>query len=431
MANKEIILQNVARDLTTGQFFALKFIDGGAIYTMYLEELTQPPRQPALASQISATGVPVIAPSGAGDVIGIGTTGRIPLWTDGPNSVIGNSGLSYNLGTDTVNGSHFIFADNCEVQGLLTVGDGLSLTDNLTLVNGVISFPDNIRQTFNPGAANPGLNVGSIAGDPSTPINGDLWYDSTGNLLRAQVNGTTRSIGATTPGGIDTDVQFNDSGAFGGDAQFTFNKTSGLVTLTAAASDGSPLASFLPGAGASFTRINNNGTIVIDSDVATGSFPLLIKNNGVTLWAFGFAANLAGSATSAIQTSIYQFIGADAALSRITSGVVGIGTGAAGSVAGSIQAQNFIAPTAGAGFQVKEGSNATMGTGTLNGTTEVTISTTKVTANSRIFLSIQTPGGTPSGTIYVSSRSAGTSFGVKSTALDTSTFAWWIVEPAA
>lgn len=85
--------------------------------------------------------------------------------------------------------------------------------------------------------------------------------------------------------------------------------------------------------------------------------------------------------------------------------------------------------TAGGGLKVKEGSNATMGTGTLNGTTEVTVSTTKVTANSRIFLTAQAPGGTPSGTIYVSSRSAGVSFGVKSLALDTSTFAWLLVEP--
>jgi hypothetical protein len=86
--------------------------------------------------------------------------------------------------------------------------------------------------------------------------------------------------------------------------------------------------------------------------------------------------------------------------------------------------------TAGNGFYVKEGSNATMGTATANGTTEVTVSTTKVTATSRIFLTCQTPGGTPSGVYYVSSRSAGISFGFKSLALDTSTIAWIIIEPA-
>lgn len=85
---------------------------------------------------------------------------------------------------------------------------------------------------------------------------------------------------------------------------------------------------------------------------------------------------------------------------------------------------------AGRGLYVKEGANASMGTGVLNGTTEVTIATTKVTANSRIFFSIQTPGGTPLGVIFVNSRIPGVSFGVKGAALDTSTFAWLIVEPA-
>ncbi|MER6382100.1 glycosyl hydrolase family 28-related protein [Streptomyces sp. NPDC001118] len=85
---------------------------------------------------------------------------------------------------------------------------------------------------------------------------------------------------------------------------------------------------------------------------------------------------------------------------------------------------------AGKGLFVKEGTNAKMGTAVLNGTTAVTVSTTAVTANSRIFLSIQTPGGTPASP-YVSARTAGTSFQIKSTgASDTSTVAWHIVEPA-
>lgn len=35
----------------------------------------------------------------------------------------------------------------------------------------------------------------------------------------------------TSPGGSDTDVQFNDAGIFGGVGSFTFNKTSGVVTI--------------------------------------------------------------------------------------------------------------------------------------------------------------------------------------------------------
>jgi hypothetical protein len=84
---------------------------------------------------------------------------------------------------------------------------------------------------------------------------------------------------------------------------------------------------------------------------------------------------------------------------------------------------------AGGGLSVKEGSNAKMGTATLVAGT-VTVSTTRVTANSRIFLTAQNTGGTP-GALRVSARTAGTSFTVTSTSgSDTSTVAWMIVEPS-
>lgn len=91
---------------------------------------------------------------------------------------------------------------------------------------GALTFPDNVRQTFNPGVTVAGLNVGALAGDPSAPINGDLWYDSTGNLLRARINGATISLGGSTPpGGGNTQVQYNNGGAFGGVTGFTSDGT--------------------------------------------------------------------------------------------------------------------------------------------------------------------------------------------------------------
>jgi hypothetical protein len=88
-------------------------------------------------------------------------------------------------------------------NGAITMGD-----------TGVLTFPDNVRQTFNPGADAAGLNVGSIAGDPGTPSNGDLWYDSTANELTARINGSSVALGAggggrtliaeVTPTGVTT-----------------------------------------------------------------------------------------------------------------------------------------------------------------------------------------------------------------------------------
>lgn len=44
--------------------------------------------------------------------------------------------------------------------------------------------------------------------------------------------------GSTSPGGSDTQVQFNDGGAFGGDSGLTFNKTTNLLTVGASTGDG-------------------------------------------------------------------------------------------------------------------------------------------------------------------------------------------------
>src|SRR5579859_1385062 len=89
---------------------------------------------------------------------------------------------------------------------------------------------------------------------------------------------------------------------------------------------------------------------------------------------------------------------------------------------------NLKLTTAGNGLYVKEGSNATMGVKTLTGGTAV-VSTTKVTASSRIQLTPQSNSNL--GVPYISARSAGTSFTITSTnGSDASQIFWWIIEPA-
>lgn len=86
--------------------------------------------------------------------------------------------------------------------------------------------------------------------------------------------------------------------------------------------------------------------------------------------------------------------------------------------------------TVGMGLKIKEGTNATMGVATLVGGT-VVVSTTKVTANSRIQLTIQSLGTvTIPTTVGVTARTGGTSFTITSANVsDTSVIAWQIIEP--
>lgn len=72
--------------------------------------------------------------------------------------------------------------------------------------------------------------------------------------------------------------------------------------------------------------------------------------------------------------------------------------------------------------------NGLTGRATCNATTEVTVNNTKVTTSTNIFLTYQS--GAPTGVSYVSSRVAGTSFGFKCGAADTtSVISYLLVEP--
>lgn len=101
---------------------------------------------------------------------------------------------------------------------------------------------------FYPNSSFSGLNVGSYAGVPSTLANGDLWYDSTANQLKAYINGSATSLGAGggTPGGSTTQIQYNSAGSFGGIAELTY--ASNIVTDTRL------LAANTPGTGMEFTN---------------------------------------------------------------------------------------------------------------------------------------------------------------------------------
>lgn len=91
---------------------------------------------------------------------------------------------------------------------------------------------------------------------------------------------------------------------------------------------------------------------------------------------------------------------------------------------------DFTLPTVGTGIDIAEGANARMGVATLVAGT-IVVNTTEVTANSRIFLTIQALGtvATPM-PIAVTARTAATSFTIASSDItDTSVVAWLIMEP--
>lgn len=140
------------------------------------------------------------------------------------NLVVQNSGTNVS-GLLKANGASAATAAAAGTDYLAPV----SPTITTPSIVGLVTWPSGTDQTFHPNASVSGFNPGAISGDPSGLANGDLWYDSTGNNLRARINGATISLGAGggggTPGGSTTQVQYNSAGVFAGSANFTFSGT--------------------------------------------------------------------------------------------------------------------------------------------------------------------------------------------------------------
>jgi hypothetical protein len=124
--------------------------------------------------------------SGSGDVTASGT-----LTND--SVALGAGGTSVKV---TTTGTGVVTALGQNVLGSGGIVLDTSPTITTPTISGAVVFPDDVRQTFNPGTNNAGLNVGSLAGDPSSPSNGDLWYDSAANELTARINGANVALGA-------------------------------------------------------------------------------------------------------------------------------------------------------------------------------------------------------------------------------------------
>lgn len=137
--------------------------------------------------------------------------------------------------------------------------DLVLLTGDTALIDGSSVLSSRIDDDFGGVAVvwKPGKYVGEFFGDGNgltnlslagggtgtslTDPNADrimFWDDSAGKVdwLTAgsglSISGTTiTATGSGTPGGSDTQVQFNDGGSFGGDANFTFDKTTDILSV--------------------------------------------------------------------------------------------------------------------------------------------------------------------------------------------------------
>lgn len=143
--------------------------------------------------------------------------------------------------------------------------------------------------------------------------------DGTPNqFLQTDGNGVTswQTVTATTPGGADTQVQFNDGGVFGGDADFTWNKTTNTLSVATAYTI----------TGVDWTIQNSSGFEL----VAAGSAFLRALSGGS-------AGELRIAGLLGFATGNLNVTAPDAGISRLGAAALAIGNGSSGSFAGSLK----------------------------------------------------------------------------------------------
>jgi hypothetical protein len=206
-----------------------------------------------------------------------------------------NQGVAITLDSDRLMGR--ATAGNGAVEEITCTAAGRALLDDADAATQ--------RTTLGLGTAAP-LNVG-------TGANNVVQLDGSARLPAVDGSQLTGISAGGTPGGSDTQVQFNDSSAFGGDSGLTFNKTTkaltvGGATVTAdapvlnltqtwnnaavtfggfrlnvtdtASAAASSLFDFQVG-GASRGRLTKAGRLVLADDFeSTASFPRLVGGVG-------------------------------------------------------------------------------------------------------------------------------------------------------
>ena len=257
--------------------------------------------------------------------------------------------------TDETGSGPLVFATSPTFTSAVTLGTQSSTRGSLVLANTTAGSKAVTLQSSNSTAAAYTLTLPAAA-----PVNGYyLQTDNLGQLSWAAGGGG----GGGSPGGSNTQIQYNNSGAFGGDAAFTFTNGGATATMSlGVASTTSGVAKLYNSASANAITLasgNNSAawTMTLPTSGGTNGYFLQTDGSGNTSW----AAAASGTINTGTVGQITYYSGTNA-LSGTTTGTgvltaLGINVGSAGA------------------FVVNGGALGTPSSGTLTNATGLPIST--------------------------------------------------------
>lgn len=342
------------------------------------------------------------------------------------------------------------------------------------------SAGDNIQFTGRPGVSDIILNPTSGGTGLYVKSNGDVGIGNAGPSARLVLQKTTQqlrleydasnyvsftvgSTGAMTIASSTTSaaVSINNTLAInnaGFDNKMQFVRTGG--DTYSIQHDAASLYLYNNTASKYLFRLYNAGYVIFDTPVASSgnnpqyqftsatssghtagaNIPNIRLVSGTKTWAAGalsaqyfvhLASQTIAFASASTATAVYGLY--------VEAATVGTNATVNGNYALGLNGSMSLV-TAGDGIFIKEGSNATLGAETIVYTgggayQDQTVNTTKVTANSRIILTVQSTSDTASTNVplpFVLSRVAGTSFTIRFTSDVNATYviAWLIIEPS-
>ena len=186
---------------------------------------------------------------------GLANVGNLQVVANVTSNLLPNANVTFNLGSSTQSWKDVFVGNSISINAQPITSDGTTATivGNLSVNNadlGNVATANYVSGTLTTASQYNITTVGTLSG---LSVDGPVDLGNVGNLIIGGITAnyvlTVKSDGSglnwlptqqvtTNPGGVDSQVQFNDNNIFGGNARLTFNKVSGLLTATSIAAEG-------------------------------------------------------------------------------------------------------------------------------------------------------------------------------------------------